>query len=329
MIGRRPTPAALPRPAGHGGDGVAVARALGLAPEELLDLSLSVNPFAPEWEPALAAHLGALRRYPDVRPARDALARCMGVDPDRLVLTNGGAEAIALVAAELGHAWVEEPEFSLWRRHLREVRPGAPRVRSNPHSPSGRLAARSELAAVWDEAFYPLSTGDWTRGDPGAAVVGSLTKLLGCPGLRIGYALLPEPARARRLARCQPEWSVNALAVAALPEMLAQVHLRRWAAQLVAAREALGRVLVDGGLSVITTDAPWLLLAGARGLREPLARNGVLVRDCASFGLDDICRIAVPAPEALARVAEAVTGLAAVGWRSPARAEGPSAGGSS
>ena len=38
----------------------------------------------------------------------------------------------------------------------------------------------------------PWPPGRWTRGDADAVVVGSLTKLLACPGLRVGYVLVPE-----------------------------------------------------------------------------------------------------------------------------------------
>jgi len=95
-----------PPPAGlHGGDGAAIAAWLGVAPEQVLDLSASVNPVAPDPVPVVGRHLGAIGRYPsgaDLARATRALADAMAVDPDRLQLTNGGAEAIALVAAEIG-----------------------------------------------------------------------------------------------------------------------------------------------------------------------------------------------------------------------------------
>ena len=81
------------------------------------------------------------------------------------MLTNGGAEAIALVAAELPVGNVIEPDFSLYRRHLARIDESAPRWRSNPSSPHGELAGDDETAGVWDEAFYALATGAWTRGD--------------------------------------------------------------------------------------------------------------------------------------------------------------------
>ena len=150
---------AFPRAGAHGGDGVALAAALGLDPDSVLDLSLSLNPVAPDPVPVVSRYLSAIDRYPDPTAATEALAAAMGVDRDRLLLTNGGAEAIALVAAELGGG-VTEPEFSLHPRGTGR------RWRSNPHNPTGRLAAPGEVADVWDEAFFPLATGTWSRATP-------------------------------------------------------------------------------------------------------------------------------------------------------------------
>jgi histidinol-phosphate/aromatic aminotransferase/cobyric acid decarboxylase-like protein len=64
-------------------------------------------------------------------------------------------------------------------------------------------------------------------------------------------------------------------------------------------------VLAGAGLMAEPSDAPWVLVR-APGLRARLARHGVLVRDCASFGLPDHARVAVPEPAGLARLAEAL-----------------------
>jgi hypothetical protein len=80
----------------HGGDGAAVARALGLDPRQVLDLSMSLNPFAPDIESVAGRHLDALTRYPDPTDATVALATAIGTDPARLLLTSGGSEAIAI-----------------------------------------------------------------------------------------------------------------------------------------------------------------------------------------------------------------------------------------
>ena len=49
----------------HGGDGRAVALQLGIDPSELLDLSASLNPVAPDPRPVVARHLDSLLTYPD------------------------------------------------------------------------------------------------------------------------------------------------------------------------------------------------------------------------------------------------------------------------
>ena len=289
----------IPPAGAHGGDGPAIAAALGLDAADLLDLSQSLNPLAPDPAPVVARHLGAVRTYPDPRAATAALAEAMGVDVERLLLTNGGAEAIALVAAELGGR-VVEPEFGLYPRG------GRPVWRSNPNSPTGLLAAADDRADVWDESFYALATGRWTRGDD-AVVVGSLTKLLACPGLRLGY-VLADPALVARVRRRQPEWSVNGPAAAALPELLAAVDLGAWAAGVARLRCALVAMLCSHGLSVRASDANWVLVERG-GLREALAPHGVVVRDCSSFGMPGVTRISVPTAAGLERLE---TALAAV-----------------
>ena len=296
-----------PAPSPHGGDGPRLAAALGIDPADVLDLSASLNPVAPDPAPVVARCLDALRRYPDPEPATAALASAMGVDPGRLLLTNGGAEAIALVAAELGPGRVDEPDFSLYRRHLPAVDPAAPRWRSNPHNPSGLLAAPADTAGVWDEAFWPLSTGTWTRGDAerGSVVVGSLTKLLACPGLRVGYVVSPDAALARRIRRRQPQWALNGLAASALPALLDPVDLPGWAEATAALRGGLESLLRRAGHQPRRSEANWVLV-DAPHLREHLAARAIAVRDCSSFGMPGTVRIAVPDAAGLARLEAAL-----------------------
>ena len=285
----------IPPPGPHGGDGPAVARALALDLGDLVDLSLSLNPFAPGLSVFARRHLDALRHYPDVDDATAALAAALGVDPERLRLTNGGSEAITLVARTIGGGVAAEPEFSLHPRGL-----DGPRWRSNPNNPTGLLARSHETADVWDEAFYPLATGTWTRGDAGAVVVGSLTKVFACAGLRLGYVLADD---ASRYASSQPAWSVNGLALALLPDLLEHADLAGWCRAIGARRDELAELLRARGYQPLPSDAPWLLVH-APGLRDRLARHGVVVRDCVSFGLEGYVRIAVPDDRGLARLHE-------------------------
>jgi histidinol-phosphate/aromatic aminotransferase/cobyric acid decarboxylase-like protein len=230
----------------------------------------------------------------------------MGVDADRLLLTNGGAEAIALVAADTGPGWADVCDFSLYRRHLPALDPAGPRWRSDPHNPLGNLAGPEVEAAVWDEAFYPLATGRWTGGRPGFAI-GSLTKLLACPGLRVGYGVCPDAEGRDRLAARQPRWSVNGLACAALAELLEPVDLAAWSAEVASLRADLTTVLSSSGLRVRPgAEASWVLVEGPPDLRARLAAHAIVVRDCTSFGLPGVHRVAVPPAGALPRLGAAL-----------------------
>ena len=284
---------------------------------------------------------GALSRYPDAideELATAGLADVLGVAAERVLVTNGGSEAIALVAGELGRGWVDEPDFSLYGRHLHTLQPGAPRFRSDPHNPTGRLAGDEERAAVWDEAFYPLATGRWSRGSPEArsdpaqevpsadvpatdacagtgrdapaVVVGSLTKTLACPGLRLGYIVTPpddghglgHPGLLRSVSGRRTSWSVGTAALRALPALLDRADLPGWAGAISRARAELVACLGAHGLVADPSDANFVLVRNAPGLRDRLAPHGVMVRDCASFGFPDAVRIAVPDAAGLARL---------------------------
>lgn len=299
----------VPAPGAHGGDVVRVAAALGVPVESLLDLSVSLNPVAPDVVALARKHLASVRHYPDVSAVERVLADAMAVEPERLVLTAGGSQAIALVAAEQPSGEVVHPDFSLYERHLGETRIGAPLWRSDPHNPSGRLAPLEERAAVRDEAFYPLATGVWTRGDAGAVVVGSLTKLWACPGIRLGYVIAPDGNLPGRLRARRPEWAVSGLAAALLPELLERTDLAGWAHKIETLRRELELALRGRGLAPERSDAPWVLVPDAPRLRARLAAQGVLVRDCTSFGLPTTVRIGVPDAGGLERLAAALDRL--------------------
>jgi len=313
MNGERDRNVAVPPPRAHGGDAPLLARALGVNLSEILDLSMTMNPLAQDVVPLVRQCAESVRRYPDPEFATDVLAEAIGVEANRLLLTNGGAEAIALVAGEIGDAEVVEPEFSLWRRHLGSGsqisdRARLGRVRSNPNNPTGTLARDDEVARCWDEAFFPLATGRWTRGDAerGAIVVGSLTKLFACPGLRLGYVITPDIGVRERLAERQPMWSVNGLALDILPALIAGSRLSEWASEISSLRSSLAAIFIDRGFIVDVADAPWILVRDVAWLRDALARETILVRDCASFGLEGTVRIAVPESKCLKKIAEAL-----------------------
>jgi histidinol-phosphate/aromatic aminotransferase/cobyric acid decarboxylase-like protein len=232
------------------------------------------------------------------------LAATIGIGPERLLLTNGGAEAIALLGQLIGGR-VAEPEFSLHPRGTAR----APLWRSNPHNPTGLLAGPDARADVWDEAFFPLATGEWSRHDRFAtAVVGSLTKLFACPGLRFGY-VIAEPDLIRELEARQPLWAVGSLELALLPELLAGADLAGWSQKIGVLRGELVALLLRHGLTPRPSDANFVLCDAPPGFRDKLLGQGIVVRDCASFGLPTQVRIAVPDSEGIERLSVALDGL--------------------
>jgi histidinol-phosphate/aromatic aminotransferase/cobyric acid decarboxylase-like protein len=132
--------------------------------------------------------------------------------------------------------------------------------------------------------------------------VGSLTKVFSCPGLRLGYVLADD---APRLPDAQRGWPVNGLALGALPDLLALTDLPGWQRALADRRAELVALLAAHGLVAVAADAPWVLV-DAPGLRDRLAPCGVVVRDCASFGLPGTVRIGLPDDDGLQRLDDAL-----------------------
>ncbi len=100
---RRPQPrravAAL-KPVPHGGTPA------GVAPGRLLDFTANINPFGPPPEVYDALRQTPVDALPDPegRPVLEALARRLAVPPDHLILGNGSAEVMQLLAL----AYLEE-----------------------------------------------------------------------------------------------------------------------------------------------------------------------------------------------------------------------------
>ncbi len=292
------------------------------------DADHAVNVIAggpPEWlraelREALEHHAD---RYPDERAAAAALAALHGRDPEEIVPTNGGAEALWLIPAALRpalaacvHPGFTEAEAAL-RAHgvpvvrvLRErergfaLDPGAVPVEAdlvivgNPASPSGTLDPAAALLAlrrpgrvlVVDEAFMDLVPGEPAtlvreRLDD-VIVVRSLTKALSIPGLRVGYAVAPA-ALAQRLRDVRPPWSANALALAALAGAAHRPDaLAAIAERASAEREDLEHRLAGiPGVRTWPSAANFCLVEVTDGptVLAALRERGIAVRAAASF----------------------------------------------
>ena len=86
--------------AAHGAPNVAELEQLGLTPDDILDFSVNSNAYGPSPAVADAIRRVPLDRYPDPEALmlRRALAHHHGVSPDRIIVGNGTAELIHLMA---------------------------------------------------------------------------------------------------------------------------------------------------------------------------------------------------------------------------------------
>ena len=201
----------------------------------------------------------------------------------------------------------------------------------NPNNPTGvylradevsRIADAAEQAGsllVVDEAYLGFVAQPWDSlpllARDNVLLVRSMTKDYALTGLRLGYALAPAPVIAR-LRAFQPDWSVNSLAQAAGTAALADAaYLPRARAAVFAAKGWLAAELARLGYPPEPTEANFLLLrvGEAARWRAALLRYGVVVRDCASFGLPEYLRIGIRPMYDCRRLAEAVAAVAAGG----------------
>ena len=206
----------------------------------------------------------------------------------------------------------------------------------NPNNPTGALISRSDLAAladstasvggllVVDEAYINLSERhadanvvDLAAKHGSVVALRSMTKDYALTALRLGYAIAAPPVIAR-LQALQPDWSVNGLAQAAGVVALADDGYLERARQAVAdSRNCVVERLGALGIRCYPTAANFVLaqVGDAAALRDRLARQGLFVRDCASFGLPDCIRIGLRPVADCVRLTDAITEVVDSGSR--------------
>ena len=200
----------------------------------------------------------------------------------------------------------------------------------NPNNPTGALLSQNELRFLTltavgagsllaiDEAYINLAEDGADAAAVAIAlstesvvVLRSMTKDYALTALRLGYAVARPPVVAR-LAALQPDWSVNGLAQAAGIAALSDAgYLERARAAVSASRKCIVDGLGTLGIGCYPTAANFVLaqVGDAAGLRATLARQGLFVRDCASFGLPDCIRIGLRPAADCARLVAAIAAI--------------------
>jgi threonine-phosphate decarboxylase len=188
----------------------------------------------------------------------------------------------------------------------------------NPNNPTGKLlskksiiklaqiCASSEVFLFVDEAFIEMSDpgesiADFAASNEFVIVLRSLTKTYAVPGLRIGFAVASCDF-AKLLNNIRIPWNLNSTASSVGEQLLK--HNKNY---------------IDKSLELIRKERKWLtsrlgaikgfkpypsdtnfILIDARGfainstsLAERMLMQGIIIRDCASFGLENHIRVAV------------------------------------
>jgi histidinol-phosphate aminotransferase len=288
--------------------GAAVARALGVAPEQLLcgnggDEILTL------------------------------LARAL-LDPgDEVVIPDPSFEPYTTTAHLAGATVVPSP-LRDYRIDLEDVlRRVGPRTKlvclSSPHNPTGtvldrgaweRFCARcpGDVLVLLDEAYVdfveaPERAADGlttlgTRPD-GLVLLRTFSKITGLAGLRVGYAIA-SPGVIAELERVREPFNVGRVAQAGAAAAVHDTAHREATRRVVwAERRALGAAFAARGLSYPPTEGNFLLVRlnrPAGPVVGALRARGVLVRDGAAVGYPDHLRVSVGTPDQNARLLAAL-----------------------
>ncbi|MBX0286307.1 threonine-phosphate decarboxylase CobD [Halomicroarcula sp. F28] len=313
---------------------------------DLLDFSANTNPRVPPGtREVFAAAFDTARSYPnDGYPDfRAAAAEFVGCEPEEVVPTAGGLEAIRLAmqtSVRTGESvLLPAPSFGEYAREVR-LQGGEPAfvdhdaildadpddhamaVVCNPNNPTGECYDADALRAfadrcrevgttlLVDEAFLGFTDEPSLSGREGVLVARSLTKLFGLPGVRMGFAVGTGGAL-DRLATARRAWSMSAAAAAVgthcyrADEFVAETRER------VARERERMRDRLATRFDVFPSDAPFLSFdTGDTDVEDLLAtarEAGIALRDARTFRrLDSHVRVAVRRPDENDRLLEAL-----------------------
>ncbi len=196
----------------------------------------------------------------------------------------------------------------------------------NPNNPTGQYLSKEKVKeilsiakdslVILDEAYIAFTENAWTSLDlvswGNLVILRSMTKDYALAGLRLGYTISAEPIISV-LKRVRPPWNVSSVAQkAGVLALKADAYLEACGVKIQEAKEFLIKELKGLGLSPLPSQTNFFLVkvSDAAEFRQALLRRGILVRDCASFGLPDYIRLA---PRPLSECQRLITAIKETG----------------
>jgi histidinol-phosphate aminotransferase len=291
--------------------------------EEWIKLNTNESPIGPSPKVIEAIHAAAsdsLRLYPSpsAQPAREAIAKRFGLNPEMVLLGNGADELIELCFRAFAGAGDQvafaTPTYPLLEPvaavHECEVSPHpmgaewampdslredpAPlKFVVNPNSPTGTWHEKQVIepivrsaagVVVLDEAyvdFAPEARLDLLNDYDNLVILRTMSKSYALAGMRIGFALgHPELIAAMDLVK--DVYNMNRLAIAAAKAAIEDTdHHRKLVEQVLNERTRLARELERLEFEVAPSAANFLFVqppADARKVVDELRRRRILVR---------------------------------------------------
>jgi histidinol-phosphate aminotransferase len=301
-----------------------------------LNTNESPWPPSPRVVEAVRAAAGdALRLYPSptAAPAREAIARQLGVDADMICLTNGGDELIAMAirafvpaGGRVAWPWPTYPYYEPQTRMHEAVPsvhalgegwslprsfiddPAPLKFLCNPNSPTGtwypreaveEVVTRASGIVVLDEAyvdFAPEDRQDLLAGHDNLVLLRTLSKSAALAGMRIGFGLAQaETIAALNLVR--DSYNLDRLAIVAAVAAIEDSEYRAALVEHVLDERAwLGERLRERGFAVEPSATNFLLVrppVPAARLYRDLRDRGLLVRYYDLEPIDGFFRITI------------------------------------
>jgi histidinol-phosphate aminotransferase len=184
---------------------------------------------------------------------------------------------------------------------------------ANPNNPTGTVVSNDELlelarcapgaALLVDEAyfeFYGKTILERRRDAANIFVARTFSKAYGMAGLRLGV-LIGDEEQMHALRRLASPYNVNAVALACLPEAVAdQAYIAAYVAEVLEGRQRLERALETSGIQYWPSQGNFVLLrvghppTDAALFADQMRKRDILVRDrSADEGCEGCVRITV------------------------------------
>jgi histidinol-phosphate aminotransferase len=178
----------------------------------------------------------------------------------------------------------------------------------NPNNPTGQyldskkilkiITAFPESLIILDEAYIAF-TGSQASSESvikhrNVLIIRSMTKEYALAGIRLGYAIASKEVIAA-LMKVRPPWNVNSVAqLAGVAALNHKDYLRQCMLKIHSSTNYLRSELSKLGFEIVPSDTNFFIfkVGNAKEFQQKLLKQGLLVRDCTSFGLPEYVRIA-------------------------------------